>query len=201
MADLAAALARAAAARALAAERGEPDDPAERGEPGDPQAADPQPPPAAPRTSEPHAATRPRDTDFVRLPSCKAIHPALLFIRLVATMRACITLEARLAAAAAPAAPRAPRADPRREILREAFRHVTQNRPDRAEQLRELDTGLDALLEADPAQTRDVPEILCTTCDERGIDIDFARLPDKFLRRDPAMQIAARIEHRANYPP
>jgi hypothetical protein len=135
MADLAATLARAAAARALAAEQGEPEEP---------QAADLEPEPAASRT---------------------------------------------------------PHADPRREKLREAFRHVTQHRADRAEQLRHLDTRLDEVLAADTAQTRDAPEILCTICDERGIDIDFAHLPDKYLRRDPAPEMASRIEPRANYPP
>jgi hypothetical protein len=191
MADLAATLARAAAARALAAEQGEPEEP---------QAADLEPEPAREPRAMP-AATRPHaQASFLRLPSCKAIHPALLFIRLVATMRACITLEARLAGAA-PAASRTPHADPRREKLREAFRHVTQHRADRAEQLRHLDTRLDEVLAADTAQTRDAPEILCTICDERGIDIDFAHLPDKYLRRDPAPEMASRIEPRANYPP
>jgi hypothetical protein len=238
MADLAAQLARAAAARALAAKPEESSpSAAPAAEPPSITAAESQsitaaeppsitsaeppsitsaeppsiPTPGTPAPRARATATGPR-TPSIKIPSCKPIDPALLFIRLVATMRACIALEARLAAglaglagrprAAAGAAP----ADSRRALLIEGLRHITENLPARAERLREATSHADQCLEADPDHSFDVSDLICTICDDLGIDIDFARLPDKFLPPipksiDPNMNIDDLIERRATYPP
>jgi hypothetical protein len=112
----------------------------------------------------------------------KPTDPALLFTRLAATVRDCIALESRLAAAAAGTrGPLLPRADPRRAPLREALRHATKNHPGHAELLRDTATLLDEQLAADPDQTIDPAALLGAICDEFGITINFATLPDEYL--------------------
>jgi hypothetical protein len=100
-------------------------------------------------------------------------------------VRDCIALEARLAAAAAAGttASRAVqrRADPRRTHLCEAFRHITENHPDRAALNRDIAARLDEYLAADPDQTIDPINLLDAICTEFGIELDLATLPDEYL--------------------
>jgi hypothetical protein len=108
----------------------------------------------------------------------------VLFTRLAATVRDCIALEARLAAgpAGAPhARDRTLRADPRRTLLREALRTATENHPDRADLMREATARLDEQLEADPENAIDPAHLLLDLCDEIGIELDLAKLPDEIL--------------------
>jgi hypothetical protein len=186
LADIGMTLARAVAAKALT-EWSEPEEP--------PQAAEPrsnQPPQPAPE-SNPGLAARAAllgtEGSYLRAPTCKSptcksVDPALLFTRLAATVRACIALEARLAAGT-PATARATslllRADPRRAPLRDVFRQITQDHPDRATLLREITTRLDEELAADAAQIIDQATILFAICEELAIEIDFAALPDEYL--------------------
>jgi hypothetical protein len=175
-------LARAVAAKALA----------DWAEPEQPQAADPEPSPglaavfALLGTAEPDLRA-----PTCNAPTCKPVDPALLFTRLAATVRDCIALEARLAAGA-PASPRAAalfrRADSRRAPLREAFRRVTKDHPDRTELLREASTRLDEELAADPAQSTNATSLFFALCEELAIVIDFATLPDEYLDFAPDPQ-------------
>jgi hypothetical protein len=179
-------LARAAAARALT----------DWAEPQDAPTAAPQitpaPAPPFPQTTEPHAdsetasAAAPRRPTLhaARASTAKPIDPAVLFTRLAAVVRDCIALEARLAAA--PAATTTARArqlsvDPRRAHLREAFRHITANLPDRAALNRDIAVRLDEHLAADPDQTIDPINLLDAICAEYGIELDLATLPDEYL--------------------
>jgi hypothetical protein len=173
LADLAMTLARAVAARALT-EWTEPQE----------IALNPSPAPEITPNLAP-AAPCPRPSGLaLRAPTCKSIDPALLFTRLAATVRDCIALEARLAAGPAPTSRTlslALRADPRATPLREIFNKVTENHPDRAALRRDIAARVDQTLAADPGQTIEPPEIFFTICDELGIDIDLAILPDKYL--------------------
>jgi len=107
---------------------------------------------------------------------------AQIFVRLTAAVRACITLEARLAAGTAGTARAAPRhSDPRRAPLLDGFRLITKNHPDRIDLLRQATADLDEDLAADPGQERDIPEIFFAIADDLGIQIDLATLPDQYL--------------------
>jgi hypothetical protein len=173
-------LARAAAARTLT-DRAAPEAPPAAepptppaAEPPTPPAAEPPPPPAAEPPTRPAAAT----------PSYKPTDPAILFTRLAAVVRDCIALEARLAAGAAPSRRTLTcqlRADPRRAPLREALRHATLKHPDHAELFRETTTRLDEHLTADTGQTVEPPHLFATICNELGIELDLATLPDEYL--------------------
>jgi hypothetical protein len=170
LADLAMELARLAAARTLAS-WAEPEEP--------PQIA------AAPCTKTPapppdHEALPPATP--ARISCHRPTDPALLFTRLAATVRDCIALEARLAAAAAGTRNIfMRRSDPRRAPLRQALCLATQNHPGHAELRHEATTLLDAELAADPDQTIDPADLLAAICDDLGITIDFAALPDEYL--------------------
>jgi hypothetical protein len=136
--------------------------------------AAPEAPPAAEPPPAPAAVT----------PSYKPTDPAILFTRLAAVVRDCIALEARLAAGAAPSPrslTRQLRADPRRAPLREALRHATLKHPDHAELFRETTTRLDEHLTADTDQTVEPPHLFATICNELGIELDLATLPDEYL--------------------
>ena len=171
-------LARAAAARTLT----------NWSEPEPPPAPEPPPIPAPEPHSDPEAAPPPNRAPTPHraagTSSYKSIDPAVLFTRLAATVRDCITLEARLTAGAGPttrAATLQLRADPRRAPLREAFRDAIKNHPDRAELQRESTTRLDEELTADPDQTIDLGRLFFTLCDELGIEVDLAIVPDELL--------------------
>jgi hypothetical protein len=187
-------LARAVAARALI-DWAQPEESAPAAEPQDnnpepqdnnaePQDnnAEPEPSPTPEPPANPTPATARLRTagTYLRAPTCKPIDPALLFTRLAATVRDCIALEARLAAGTAPPSFTL-LADPRHASLREIFRVVTENLPDRAGLLRETTTQLNETLAADPNHTIKLREILFTICDDLGIDIDFATLPSEYL--------------------
>jgi hypothetical protein len=171
-------LARAAAAKTLA-EWAEP----EQSPTAEPLSNQPAEPP-----SEPAPAPKRATSTALRKPT----DPAQLFTRLVAAVRDCIALEARFAAATTPAAARAAslqlRADPRRAPLRDAFRLVTENHPDRAELLRETTARLDEELTADEDQSIDAPTLFFAICEELGIEIDFATLPDEYLDFAPELR-------------
>jgi hypothetical protein len=182
LADLGMQLARAAAAKALA-DLAEPEAPEEQAAapPSEPQAAEP-PPDAAPATPR-RAPAGPPGT-IARKPT----DPVLSFIRLAAAIREIIALEAGLAAG--PATKRglvtsALRADPRRAPLLDALRNVTEHVPDRALLRHETTTRLDAELASDPDQTLGLPEIFFPICEEFGIEIDYAKLPNAILGMDP----------------
>jgi hypothetical protein len=133
----------------------------------------------------------------------------LLFTRLTAAVRACIALEARLAGGTAPTSRAASlrlRADPRRALLHETFRRVIAGQPDRAGLLREITIRLDEELTADAGQTIALPDIFFAICEELGIEVDFANLPDMYLNAvtdaiDPAEDATATPYPRATSPP
>ncbi len=181
LADLAMDLARDAAAQALA--NGRATRSAGEAQPLAPDAAalEPASPPAEPA----QAATTPHATGTaLRAAACRPIDPAVLFTRLAAEVRHCVALWARLAAGArTPAQVRL--ADPRRAPLQDAFRLVTKNHPGRVDLLRETTARLDEELAADPGQVAEIPELLFTICDQLGIEIDLATLPDEYLGFDP----------------
>jgi hypothetical protein len=174
--DLAMQLARAAAARTLT----------NWGEPEQPPAPEPSPipaaePPSHPETAPPHNRAL---TPHRAAASYKPIDPAVLFTRFAAVVRDCIALEVRLTASAGPT-PRAAtlqlRADPRRAPLREAFRQAIEKHPDRADLQRETTTRVDERLTADPDQTVGLGTLFFNLCDELGIEVDLAIVPDEFL--------------------
>jgi len=108
----------------------------------------------------------------------------LIFTRVAACVRASIALEARLAAGLAPTrsgpSPTL-RNDPRRADLHDIFRRVTKHHPDHTALLRETTARVDHDLEADPDRTLDLPHLFFTICEDLGIEVDLARLPDRFL--------------------
>jgi len=176
-------LARATAARALAelAELETPEEPEqlEAAPQSEPLAAEPPPEAATPRRASPRSpGTR----------SQKPTDPVTAFIRLAAAICELIALEANLAAG--PALPHglasaAVRADPRRAHLREAFRELTENSPDRATLRRETAARCDLELAADPDKTRSLWEIFYPICEAFGIAINMARLSDEIIGLDP----------------
>jgi len=148
--------------------------------------------------ADPEALQPPTEASARRPAAGKPTDPAIIFIRVTASVRDCIALEAKLAAglAATTRAAAGPRsADPRRPTLLDAFRHVTKNHPDRAALIRETTLLLDEQLAADPDQAIEVPELLWTICNELNIDIDLATLPDEYLG------MADEADPRAAYPP
>jgi hypothetical protein len=189
LADLGMKLARGAAARALA-------DWAEREEPATAEALS-EPEIAAP-TRLAAAAKPPRAVGgAVRASTAKPTDPAVIFTRLAACVRDLIGLEVRLAAG--PATPGggatksrgtslALRADPRRADLHNVFRRITEHHPDRTELLRETTARVDEDLANDPDRTLDLSNIFFSICEDFGIEVDLARLPDRFLGSidDPA---------------
>jgi len=188
LADLAMQLARATAARALA-DQAAPEAPpsTQATEPPSTQAtAPPSPQPLEPAAASGPAAHPARATAPRATLSCpRQIDPALLFTRLAAVVRDCITLEARLAAGLAPTRGTRPRAslsaDPRRDLLREILRRAIEHHPARAALNREIPARLEQHLEADPDQTLHPTEILEKICDEFQIEPDWANLPDEYL--------------------
>jgi hypothetical protein len=205
LADLGMDLARAVAAiaRADLAEPAEPPTPAE-------PAQEPPEPEVAPTTRPAPAARTPRAAGLsVRAASCKSGDPALIFTRLAACVRASIALEASLAAGLTPtshAMSRARRADPRRAPLRDIFRRITEDHPDRADLVRETTARIDADLEADPDRALDLSQLFFTICEDFGIEVDLAKCPDPFLglAPDPAAPDEAPTnppDHRATSPP
>ena len=176
LADLGAQLARHAAAHALAEEAAAP-------LPSEP-VAEPPPKPASEPLTNPALVAATLRAPSLRAPSIKPIGWAVLFTRLVACVRDTVALEARLAGFTATdsrATDLLLRADPRRATLRDGFRHVTKNHPDRIDLLRDSNVRLDEELAADPTQKRDIPDLFFSLCDELGIEIDLARLPDVYL--------------------
>jgi len=172
-------LARATAACALA-DLAEPEIPEEAEEPqSEPLAAEPTALAATPRRAAPRSpGTR----------SQKPTDPVTAFIRLAAAICELIALEANLAAG--PALPHglasaAVRADPRRAHLREAFRELTENSPDRATLRRETAARCDQELAADPDRTRTLWQIFYPICEAFGIAINMARLSDEIIGLDP----------------
>ena len=197
-------LARAAAARTLT-NWAEPEA-APAAEPQSTQAAEPQ----SESETAPHANPAPtshRAASYLAgTASYKQIDPAVLFTRLAAVVRDCIALEARLAAGPS-GTPRAItlqlRADPRRAPVREAFRDAIKNHPDLQ---RETTTRLDEALANDPDQTISVGNLLFDICNELGVEVDLATVPDEFLTSyvdptDPAEAVTNAPYPRATSPP
>jgi len=179
-------LARATAARALA-DLAEPETPEEPEEPEAESQSEPlaaEPPEAALATTTRRTASRHPGTTTARRP----IDPVTAFIRLAAAICELIALEANLAAG--PALPHglasaAVRADPRRAHLREAFRELTENSPDRAVLRRETAARCDQELAADPDRTRTLWQIFVPICEAFDIKINMARLSDEIIGLDP----------------
>jgi hypothetical protein len=65
--------------------------------------------------------------------------------------------------------------------VREIIRISTVKHPDGAAIFREASARLDEHLAADPGQAVDPTDIIDALCDEFGIEIDFAQLPDALL--------------------
>ena len=132
---------------------------------------------------------------YARIRTCGPIDPGVLFNRVAATARACIVLEARLAAGilapasasapttrpAEPAAAAALRADPRRTQLRDAISYLTVNNPYRTELLREATHRIDADLAADPEQILNLTALLDRLCKSLDVVLDYSKIPDPIL--------------------
>jgi len=179
LADLAMQLARAAAARTLT-NWAEPEQPPARETQSIPTAAKQSEPETAPQSIP--APTRRATNNVAVTSSYKQIDPALLFTRLAAIVRDCIAMEARLTAGARPttrATSLQRDADPRRAPVRELFDRAIENHPDRANLLRETTTRLDERLAADPNQTLGVGNFFFDICEELGIEVDCATIPDE----------------------
>ena len=199
--DLAMQLARAAAARTLT----------DWAKPEPPPAAEPPPISATEPQSDSETAPHPdrAPTPRYAAASYKPINPAVLFTRFAATVRDCIALEARLAAGpggTSRAITLQLRADPRRAPVREAFREAIKNHPDRADLQRETTTRLDEVLAADPDQTITLGNLLFDICNELGIEVDLATVPDEFLTSyseptDPGEAVTNAPYPRATSPP
>jgi hypothetical protein len=196
-------LARAAAARTLT-NWAEPEQPAAPEPPSIPAAQPQWHPETAPRPNRAPTPHRAAGTS-----SYKQTDPAVLFTRFAAVVRDCIALEVRLTAGAGTttrAATLRLRADPRRAPLREAFRDATKNHPDRAELLRETTTRVDEQLANDPDQTVGLGTLFFNLCDELGIEVDLAIVPDVFLTTysettNPNAAETNRPDPRATSPP
>ena len=176
LAELGMDLARVVAARALA-DWAKPEEPPAAPQPFEPEAEHPTLPPQAARPLRLPGLS-------VRAASCKSADPALIFTRVAACVRASVTLESRLAAGLTPtsrATSPTLRADPRRAPLRDIFRKITQHHPDHADLVRETTARIDADLAADPEHTLELPELFFNICEDLGIEVDLAHLPDAFL--------------------
>jgi len=198
LAGLAMQLARAAAARAVT----------DWAEPEAPPAQEPLLPHEVESPADRETALQPNPThrrtagQAASTASYKSTDPAVLFTRLAAVARDCIALEARLAAGV-PGAPsgRTRRADTRRTPVHEAIRASLDNHPDRAELLRKAATRLDEHLAADPDQTIDGAHVLYNLCDELGIELNLAKLPDKYLFALSEPRDDDELDPRATSPP
>ena len=187
LADLGMQLARAAAARTLDS----------WAEPAPAPAHEPtqstEPPPTQPEDSQLEAdaaqASRRPGSPRAQTPTYRPTDPAILFTRLAATVRDCIALETRIAANAPnpQTATRAAalRADPRRTPLRNAFAYILKNHPDRAHLHPQTSARIDDELTDDPDQTIEPAFLLCSLCQEYGIEIDWAHIPDEFMFMPP----------------
>jgi hypothetical protein len=204
--DLAMQLARAAAARTLT-NWAEPEQPPAAQTQSIPMSATHSDPEAAPQSNP--APTRGTTGHATPTASYKPTDPAVLFTRLAAVVRDCVALEARLTAgtgATTRAVSLQLRADPRRAPVREAFRQAIENHPDRAELLRETTTRLDEQLANDPDQTIGLGNLLFDICNELGIEVDLATVPDEFLTSyseptDPDEAVTNAPYPRATSPP
>ena len=90
--------------------------------------------------------------------------------------------------------------------MREAFREAIKNHPDRADLQRETTTRLDEALANDPDQTISVGNLLFDICNELGVEVDLATVPDEFLTSyvdptDPAEDVTTAPYPRATSPP
>jgi hypothetical protein len=171
-------LARAAAAKTLA-DWAKPEEPPEAE-----HQAEPPPEPERAASTRPAAAAKPPRAPGTSVRASKPADPATIFTRLVACVCSLIALEGRLAAGLTPnsrGTSPALRADPRRAPLHDIFRRITQHDPDRAELVRQTTARIDENLAADPDQEIELPELFFAICEDFGIEVDLARLPDKFL--------------------
>jgi hypothetical protein len=176
LADIGMKLARAVGTKALA----------DWVEPEAPPAAEQPPEPEIAASIGPAPAPGPSRTPSlsVRALSCKSGDWALIFTRVAACVRACIALEARLAAGLTPACRGTSptlRTDPRRTPLRDIFHRITEHHPDRAELIRETTARIDQDLAADPDRTIELSNLFFTICEDLAIEVDLAIIPDKFL--------------------
>jgi hypothetical protein len=176
LADLGMQLARRAACIALA----------NWAEPEEPPTAESPPEPASEPPTDPAPTARPLRAAgiAIRALSCKSSDPALIFTRLVASVRDCIALSVRLTAGTSTPSrgtTLALRADPRRAPLRDIFHRITEHHPDRAELQRETTARIDADLAADPDSILELSSLFFGICENLGIEPDLATLPDKFL--------------------
>jgi hypothetical protein len=169
-------LARHAAAEALA----------EKASIDQAEPATPEPPKTEP-ARQPATPVAPTTDDRQPAPGLSTkgltrISPALLFTRLCACVISIIELECRIAAgAAATAAATFTGGDPRRHTLRRGFGIVLENHEYRGELNRRTEALMNVALTADPDRKRAVHEIFWQICDELGIPIDLATIPDEFI--------------------
>jgi hypothetical protein len=122
------------------------------------------------------------------IPKRRRPDPTLLFIRLSAMVRACITQQARLAAGKVPAAPRAQGqtgSDPRRHLvsafLHDAIEDSPKPKPARAKIHHEVEAVIDEYLARDPELRHAGGEVIIEICEKFDIPYDTARMVDDLL--------------------
>jgi len=155
-----------------------------------------------------HAAAEALQKPTAEAPKHRRPNPTLLFIRLSAMVRACITQQARLAAGKLPAKPRAPRQtseDPRRHpisaFLHDAIEDSPKPKTARAEIHTAVEPIIDEYLASDPEMLYAGVQVVIEICQEFDIPYDLARLPDellcppgKSLPNDDSDQLAVQIQ-------
>jgi hypothetical protein len=98
-------------------------------------------------------------------------NPATLFNQFARTVRTCINLQKRIITEQATVAGAArPIADPRRVILRRAFRQVIAAQPEPRLNLTGVDHDIDHELEADPDRLTPIAELVTLICEQIGLD-------------------------------
>jgi hypothetical protein len=65
--------------------------------------------------------------------------------------------------------------------LRDIFRRITEHHPDRAELVQQTTDRIDQDLAADPDHRIELSHLFFSICEDFGIEVDLATLPDEYL--------------------
>jgi len=121
-------------------------------------------------------------------PKRKGPDPALTYIRLCASVRQSIALEAKILAGPAKSRKTQKRYDPRRPILKRLFKEGTERHHDPAGAAAALMDHAEEALDADPDAKRELCEFVFDASDATGIPILKRTLSDEMLNiieKDP----------------